>query len=146
MHQIVEAVGELSAANVLHRLEMKGSGFEGEIDYAASHFYELDLEDLKLLDFSIVEGIVSSPFLRLESEDSLLEFILGLDCERTVLFRYLHSDHLSSGGIAALLKHHQPAEIDPLIWSSLCRRLVLPLEQQRRDNERKNACSWKGDT
>jgi hypothetical protein len=113
------------------RLETKscaGWGVESEVDLAASHFYELDLEDLKRVDFCIVEGMVSSPLLRLNTEDSLLDFIWSVDCDREVLFRYLHFEYLSHGRIADVLEALWPADIDPLTWSSLCRQLLLPKE------------------
>jgi hypothetical protein len=133
INEVLDADGQVDAGNILYRLETKGCGgcdIEDEIDFAALHFYELDLERLKRVDFSILERIVSSPLLRLSTEDSLLDFILDVGCDREVLFRCLHSEHLSSGRMTALLEDLWRAGIDPLIWASLYPRLMASVRER----------------
>jgi hypothetical protein len=62
----------------LKRKSAVGRSVGEEIEFAASHFYEIDADDLKGIDVGLLELIVSSEGLRLESEDSLLTFILNL--------------------------------------------------------------------
>jgi hypothetical protein len=140
MSKVSEADGPLGVDNVLRRLETSGCegwDIERAIDFAASHFYELDLDHLKRLDPFLIEGIVSSSSLRLSTEDALLDFILEVECDRPLLLRYLQLVHLSSTRMRAVLMDVRPADIDPFIWSSLCRRLVcvLPVELPMRTDK-----------
>jgi hypothetical protein len=99
-----------------------GRSMEDEIEFASSHFYELNVDDMIGLDVSILERIVSSQSLRLESEDSLLEFICSLESEEeTVLLRYVRSEYLSHDGIRLLVDHLQDSNLDPFVWESLRR-------------------------
>jgi hypothetical protein len=126
--------GPVEQSNVCSRLRRKsavGRPVEDEIEFAASHFYELDLKELKGVEVSVLERIVSSPGLRLESEDSLLDFICSFDlAEEIVLLRYLRSEYLSIDGMSVLLDRLPDSDLDCLIWSSLCRRLRLPVSLQ----------------
>jgi hypothetical protein len=103
---------------------------EEEIDFAASHFYELEFEELKDLDICILEEILSSPSLRLNDEDSLLEFICELDWDRRILVRRVFSEYLRSESMPVFLDFISPPNSDPVIWSSLCCRLLLPIWQE----------------
>jgi hypothetical protein len=102
-----------------------GGSLATEIDFAASHFHELDATDLKGLDLSVLEQLVSSDSLRLNSEDSLLSFISGLEFEsQIVLLRYLRSEYLSPDAVENPLGCFRNSDLDPLIWKCLCRRLA----------------------
>jgi hypothetical protein len=80
----------------------------------------------KGLDLSLLELIVRSDELRLESEDSLLSFILSLGSEnQAILLRFLRSEYLSSEGMELLLSRLDASSFDLLLWESLCRRLLL---------------------
>jgi hypothetical protein len=92
--KVVDSEGPLEKKNVCSRLQRKCDASlrdECEVDFAAQHFYELDLESLQQLDLSIVERIVSSPVLCLDREDSLLDFILRFDSDAILLVGYLHT-------------------------------------------------------
>jgi hypothetical protein len=130
LSQFIDAEGGITEANVCERLRKKtrfGCSVEREIEFAALHFHELNPEDLKGVDISVLEGIVSSEALCLSSEDSLLDFALSLGSRAESIVRYLQAEYLSCGKMAELLdwvsvsSRHQ----DPLIWSSLCRRLLV---------------------
>jgi hypothetical protein len=126
--------GELEPKNVCVRLtkgDCCGRSIDNEIDFAASHFCELDLEDLKVLDVSIVERIVSSPQLRLKDEESLLDFIREFDCDRRILLRHVRSEYLRGDSMSEFLEFLSPSTLDPLIWSSLCCRLLLPVSHPK---------------
>jgi hypothetical protein len=97
-----------------------------EVEFAASHFHDLDLNQLKQLDISILEKIVSSDSLVLQSEDSLLDFILQVDWdERNILVRHVRPEYLSCESMALFIECLGDSIIDPLIWDSVCHRLVV---------------------
>jgi hypothetical protein len=101
-----------------------------EIEFAASHFCEIDADDLKGIDVRLLELIVSSDGLRLESEDSLLTFILNLGLEDAlVLVRYLRSEYLSAKSMSLFLDGLGDSVSDPVVWDSLCHRLLLRLRK-----------------
>jgi hypothetical protein len=99
-----------------------------EVEFAASHFYELDPDDLQGIGGSILEEIVGSQWLRLPNEDSLLNFIGQVDSEdQTRLLRYLRIEYLSCEAMKVFLEQFADSILDPAIWESLCYRLLLPV-------------------
>jgi hypothetical protein len=107
--------------NVCRHL-IKGSrcwqSIDVKIDYAARDFWALDLAEVKALNISIIERIVGSLWLCLNEEDSLLAFISTLDCDFS-RFCFVRSE-----SIPAFLGLLSPSSLDPLIWLSLCSRLL----------------------
>jgi hypothetical protein len=103
-----------------------GQSIDEAITFAASHLYELDFEEIALLDLSLIESIVSSPALRLKDENSLLELIRMVDCDGPILHRYLCSEYLTGEHMTAFLDFLSCSDLDPLIWSSVSGRLLLP--------------------
>jgi hypothetical protein len=102
---------------------------ESEIEFAASHFSEIEEQSLRDLPASILESVLSSESLRLKDEDSLLKFIHTVDCDHQVLYRYLRPEYLTCEGIRALVDNLEFESLDRLVWSSLCRRLLLEVFQ-----------------
>jgi hypothetical protein len=97
-----------------------------EIEFAASNFYELAIEDLCKVDVSLLERIVSSPTLRLVHEDSLLALICSVKYESQIaLLRYLRIEYLSCEAMEVFLDRFRDSIVDPLICDSVCRRLLL---------------------
>jgi hypothetical protein len=132
MSLIVELDWQIDLVNVCGRYLKKGRAgllAEPEIECLASHFYELKLENLTGVDICMIEKIVSSHMLCLETEDSLLDFILSFDSESAVhlLVRYLHCEYLSCERMNMLLDRWSISDIDPFLWSSLCRRLGVSM-------------------
>jgi hypothetical protein len=120
----------LDLANVCGHLESKsalGRCTASEIEFAASHFFELDQDALRNLPVSILEDIFSHESLCLETEDSLLQFICTVDCDRRRLLRYVSFEYLSVESVEILLAYFDADSVDSVLWSSLCRRLVLPV-------------------
>jgi hypothetical protein len=120
----------LDKSTICSRLRTKsivGRSMEEEIEFAASHFYELDVDPLDGIDISIIERIVSSKALRLANEDSLLDFIcsVGRGKEIVVLLRYLRIEYLSSDGIEVFINCLRDLSIDAWLWDRVCRRLRL---------------------
>jgi hypothetical protein len=125
----------IDLSNVFSRLRQKsviGSSVDAEIDFIASHFFEIDLIWLRELNLDILERIVSSTNLCISDEDSLLGFILTVDWERGILVRYLKIEYLSSESVVLLFDSLTVDPLDSMIWSSLCDRLILPLSHSGR--------------
>jgi hypothetical protein len=87
----------------LSQVHADGNASDEEISFAASHFYELDFENGKKLGVCVIERILCSPELRLETEDSLLEFISSVDCHPPILLRHVHSEYLTSKSVSSFL-------------------------------------------
>jgi hypothetical protein len=98
-----------------------------EIDYLASHFFETDADLLRSLSRERLEQILQSEKLQIESEDSLLDFVLGLGSDWLSLLGWVRSENLSVSGVDRLLNAICLTDVDSELWSSLCRRLRLPV-------------------
>jgi hypothetical protein len=129
LDEFIKDEGSINQSTVCVRLKMKsalGRSVDQEVQFAASHFYELDSDDLKAIDISVLERILTSKWLRLQDEDSLLTFLCSLDSENIpALLRYLRAECLSADGMALLLDRLSLPIYDRFIWDSLCRRLRL---------------------
>lgn len=104
------------------------------IEYIASNFYLLfkkrnddNFRKLGQLTTFEVENILNSPKLQIEDEDSLFEIILSLGGDFTSLLDHVEIQYLSTKNIEILISLINANEISlhPLLWSSICRRLVL---------------------
>jgi hypothetical protein len=119
-----------SVCSRMRKSHANGRAMDAEITFAASHFEELDLEDLKALDVCLLERIVSSPSLRLEDENSLLAFVRTVQSGGPILLRYVRAEYLTSEGMSVFLDLLTPMNLDPLIWSSVCHRLIPPIQHE----------------
>jgi hypothetical protein len=119
---------ELSLSNVDERLalaeslEVSGSA---EVDYLAAHFYEVDIDVLRLASRDCLEAVLGSEQLRISTEDSLLEVIFGLGDDYLSLVGHARTEWLSASGIERLLNRISIEDLDGRLWSSLCSRLRL---------------------
>jgi hypothetical protein len=121
-------VGELNCSNVCERLLMAQSldaSPANEIEYLASHFWEMDQNVLKSLSDSLLLAVFQSEKLRICSEDSLLDFILGLADDHLHLLGFIRTEYLSLWGIDRLLNSVCVDNLDESLWVSLCCRLRL---------------------
>jgi hypothetical protein len=130
---------EISPSNCVEKLKTKG-GFgysvEEEIKFIASHFHEIDTEQLKELKVETIESIVSHEDLCLSDEESLLDFIVSLGEEYAFLLRYVECCFLSLDGIKDFISRVDETRIDGRLWSSLCRRLCCELSDRKLSNPR----------
>jgi hypothetical protein len=118
----------IELGNICSRLTLHSNiedHVDREIEYAASHFYEIEESSLRTLPVCVLESVLSCESLRLKDEDSLLEFINTIDCDHRLLYRYLKAEYLSCKGIRLLVDDLNPESLDYAIWWSLCRRLLL---------------------
>jgi hypothetical protein len=76
--------GELSVSNCIERFFLRsalGVSVDAEIDFIASHFYEIGLDCLSVLTPCAIERILEHENLCVDSEDSLFDIVEGLGCE-----------------------------------------------------------------
>jgi hypothetical protein len=124
---------ELGLSNVSERLsvaESLGVYRLPEIEYLASHFYEVDVNVLKTLSHSCLREVCRSDKLQLESEDSLLNSILELGRDYFGFLDSVRSEYLSVSGIDRLLNTISIEDVERELWSSLCRRLRLSVKPE----------------
>jgi hypothetical protein len=136
---------EINESNVFSRLslaDLLGILESSEIDYLASHFHELDRNFLKSLSHRRLLEVVSSEKFVIETEDSLLAFLLELGAEYIGLLGYLGSEYLSVSGIDRLLKSLSLSEVDATLWLSLCCRRRLSVQPS--SNLASRYCSYAG--
>jgi hypothetical protein len=141
---LVGGIECIDIRNVCTRLIFEygiGVSVEEEIEFAASHFYEIGEESLRKLPIDILETILSCEGLRLKNEDSLLEFIQSVEHDRNILYRYLKCEYLSCEGIKVLLEDLNADSLDYMIWTSICRRLILSVCELSKDSE--NVSKWR---
>jgi hypothetical protein len=136
----------ISVGNCIDRLKSKeefGWSIEEELAFIASHFHELDTEELKELNTEIIESIVSHEDLCLRDEESLLEFISSLGEEYSFLYRYIECRFLSLEGIKNFISILDETNIDEGLWSSICRRLCCEVCDQKLSKPRFVCCGNK---
>ena len=117
----------VSMANVVDRIRIKRE-FHGdcqsELDFVASHFFEVELDVLRCLSVSDLELVLTNPLLRLESEDQLYDAIVSLAGERgdgvVALLRHVEFAFLSESKLGEFLDRVFPDLIDVSVWGSLC--------------------------
>jgi hypothetical protein len=146
MNKCVEVVvSEISVENCVEKLKIKeefGCSIEEELEFVATHFYEVDVEQLKELKQETIEAIVSHERLCLSSEESLLDFISGLGDECLNLYGYVECCFLSLEGIELFLERIDRRELDQRSWNSICRRLRCELRDRNRSSSRFSAVSY----
>ena len=121
----------LTVQNASFRLQQKIS-FHGdtssEINFIASHFSEMDEENLKQMDTDTLYLILQSPDLSISSESSLFQFIIKLIAERgnsaKRLLESIFYESLLDSDIEQLWTIISHNEITRPMWASLERRLA----------------------
>jgi hypothetical protein len=119
----------LSVSNVVDHLILKSAhqcDISSEIEFIASNLNELSIESLHKINSSIFERIVSSEFLRLDNEDSLLNILSSLGYFE--LLGYVECCFLSVSAIELFLKSISLSSLNSHLWSSICRRLRCKLD------------------
>jgi hypothetical protein len=127
--------GDVAVENVVDRLRFSSAircDISTELEFIASHFYDFlcrpDL--LKRLPFSLIHEIIGHESLRLETEDSLYEFISeNTEMNRGVvsLMEFVRFEYCSTkvmNNFSDIFLEHLH-EFNVSILKSLCARLVL---------------------
>jgi hypothetical protein len=76
------------------------SSSEATIDYCASEFHRYSVDEIGRLDKHTLHLLLSSPSLRLESEDQFLRFLIDLGSDYFEFFHYLEPIFLTPDGIS----------------------------------------------
>lgn len=104
--------------------------YANAIEYLSGHFYSIDKEKLKQLPRSILLSIISSPQLRIENEDSLLDFVQEIFDEKdkddedigiNEFYEQIDFLSLSEEKFHEFLEKFEINEITQTIWTKLCR-------------------------
>jgi hypothetical protein len=127
---------EITIENVLDRIRFLSAtrcDISTELEFIVSHFYDFlrRPDALKALPFSMICEILGHGSLRLESEDSLYDFIKkGIETNREMfsLMEFVRWNYCSTDTMNDFfdLISEDFCEINASIWTSLCARLVLP--------------------
>jgi hypothetical protein len=102
---------------------------EEELEFVASHFFEIDKDELKELTCETLEAVISHRRLCLANEDSLLDFVVSLGKQYSSLFGYIECRFLSLEGIDLFIESVSEM-IDCRIWNSISRRLRCELSNR----------------
>jgi hypothetical protein len=116
--------GDLNQRNAVSRLLLKSNRFlpiDEEVEFIAFRLEEI--EGLGRLPPSLLEIVLESSSLRIESEDWLLDLIWGLGNEYESLIRCIRCEFLSRRGIEKFIEAITLDRIDSVLWNSVCCRL-----------------------
>ena len=123
--------GDVSSSNVLDRLRLKReshSDCKDELDFLASHFFEIGFDVVKGLSISDLEQVLTNPLLTLASEDQLFGAIQVLAEEKgedaLVLLRYVEFAFLSESKLNEFLELIFPDRV-AYMWDWLCEWMRL---------------------
>lgn len=103
--------------------------YQQEIEYIASHFYEIcdnKKYNLSLLNQNTIERILNHSNLILKDEDQLLHFVNFLysqDHEFTSLYETIYFERVSSNSISNFIDQFDISNITNSIWRNLSLRL-----------------------
>jgi hypothetical protein len=127
---------EMNLSNCIDRIQGKLSlqlKWSEELEFIASHFYELDRSSF--VDFSIetIEEILMQEWLQISSEDSLLEYLISLGSKGKALLCHVRYDNLSAEGVCRFLSNITYSDIDSRLWDSICYRLRHPIVLEPND-------------
>lgn len=97
--------------------------FKEMIEFCSENFEELDKDKLKELDSFIVEEILANPKLRVNKEETVLNFVLKMYEKQSCLFQYVLVQNLSLEGLRAFIDAIQLSDINIKTWHNICERL-----------------------
>ena len=111
--------------------------FRKIINYASSHFSEISKEKIERLPIEIIAEMMNEETLKIDDEDSLLNFIIELylkDDKYSILFEYVKFQNLTEEGLTRFIEVFSIEDINSSIWKSICERLlekVTPSNKER---------------
>lgn len=133
---------EISKENIkemiqIYRQYNKSSEQEKVLNFLSRNFYRIsEFINIEYLNENELEIILSSPELKIESEDCLFDFISSFELPKyCFLFDYINVEYLSNEKMQEMLDiinnyemtfHHQ-------LWKSICRRLVMNSKQMNKN-------------
>ena len=132
----LEYLDDLSPENVIDRLQFiyqmnvikeENENMQEIIKYASTHFEEMNKEEMKKLEPELLEEIIRNPSLRLNEEDSLIEFILELykiDSKYSTLFEYVEFENVNVDSLQKFIDLFDIELLNSQIWKRICQRLI----------------------
>jgi hypothetical protein len=126
---------ELCVDNVIDRLNDLnniGKDISREVEFIASHFHELKDSLKSMTSSSMIMAIVNHSSLKIESEDSLYEFIvngISNNCEFFGLLEFVRFEYLSTSNFIEFfdMMSNSFEYFNESLWRSLRSRLSLPV-------------------
>jgi hypothetical protein len=109
----------LNISNCISRCSRKmrlGIEMNREIEFISSHFSELAVESIELLDICVLKAILNLESLKIENEDWLLKLIIELGSTYFELFGSVRFEYLSCSSIDLFFEHIHFEDID---WNIL---------------------------
>ena len=97
------------------------------IKFASSHFYELDKEKMKKLDFFIIKEIIENEEFKIDEEDTLLRFIIEKyeeDTQYCELFEDVIFNNVSEKTVEEFINVFSIEHLNLNLWKSICERFV----------------------
>jgi hypothetical protein len=122
----------LTIDNVFNQMRAKityNGSINKEISFIASNFYKFTLNSLLELEPDLLLSIILSPYLQLETEDTLADLILqhlkNGEVEYKDFLSFLSFENLSDNYMAEILNELKFEDLTEKIWNSFERRLIL---------------------
>lgn len=116
---------EISLKNCIQRLNQKTNlnlDFKEELEFLSSNFSEFEISALSVLSLNHLEMILTHGELKIESENSLFDFILdrfSSDESYSTLFKYIRFEYLDAEHIDLFFNCVYPDYIDSVLWESI---------------------------
>lgn len=123
---------EITVNNVFDKINVKNSfklSIDDEIEFLAKHMVNLSTQ-IKKLDISFIELILSNDHLLVESEDWLYEFVKSIDL---TLLEYIKFGFLSEGSMNDFITKFDISNLNIGIWNSICERLKMKIERGNKE-------------
>lgn len=133
---------EYETESILEDLQFWGNFGElnkNMVNFAASHFYELQNSIETNFPLTILTHVLSSPKLVVVSESSLFSFIMNQVRDRedhpTFLFNFVSLVYLNSQEIKEMFEFISLDDIDDNLWESIKSRLAIDISSLVDDEE-----------
>ena len=108
-----------------------------EIAFAAKHFEEIPDDSLKKLDLSAFEEILVHEDFQIPTEDYLFKRLKNIGNNFKILISYIESQYLSDATIQEFLESISVEDINGILWSSLCKRMLLGVHPNKNPQRHK---------
>lgn len=99
------------------------------IDFISENFENVNKDRLKLLKLEFLEEIIENEKLRINDEDSLMNFILSLyedDRSYSFLFESVLFFNISKDTLEKFINEFDIEDLNHIIWQSICNILIRP--------------------
>jgi hypothetical protein len=120
--EFIDEVDPLNPSNCISRVNEKmrlGLETSRECDFIASHFSEMKVESIVLLDICVLKNILNLDSLRIANEDWLLQMILELGSSYFELLGSVRFEYLKCSSIDLFFSHICFEDLDCGIWHQL---------------------------